>query len=194
RLTTKDIIAFGYDGENSFATIRYIHPITLDSGVTFAKFLTDGYYRLYTFLQKDRQYFIINSYQDSTWLLFDDKFSGNSGIVDEAGNFRNELLYLSVPCESLKNKIESLEYSQTEIAKYVDKLNRCIAPSETNAIVYTKDKSYLHIYGYAAGISLGNKYEIAGRIIGRITIPAINKNMSVNFGVNVMTNKRTHTV
>ncbi len=194
RFTTADVVAFGFDGENRFARVRYVHPIRLDAGERFAKFLTDGYYRLYTFTQQDRKYFVINSYEDSTYLLFDDKFTSFSGTVDEAGNYRSQLLYLSVSCDSLKNNVEHVDYTQAAIATYVDKLNRCISPSETNAIVYKKDKSYVHLYAYAGGISFSNKYELAGRITARITIPDINKNMSVNVGLNMMANKKIYTV
>jgi opacity protein-like surface antigen len=103
-------------------------------------------------------------------------------------------LYLSVSCDSLKNEVEDVDYTQAAIAVYVDKLNRCISPSETNAIVYKKDKSYLHLYAYGGGISFSNKYELAGRITARVTIPAINKSMSVNVGLNVMTDKKIYTV
>jgi hypothetical protein len=181
-----DITGFGFDGENIFSKITYTHPYTFSAATRFAKMLVDGNYRLYTFFQKDRNFFVINTYEDSTYLLFDDVFSNNSGIVDEVGNYKNQLLFLSVPCDTLKGLIDDLPYNQTAIAKYVDRLNKCILPSEQNVIVYKKEKSYLHIYVYAGGLILGQNLEYTGRIIGRITVPALDRNVSINFGVNFM--------
>jgi hypothetical protein len=188
--TTHDITGFGYEGGNTYNKVKYTHPVDLTTDERFAKKLVEGYNRLYMFWQKEKRYFIINTYDDSTYLLFDDNFS-SSGIMSEYGNYKNRLLYLSVACDSLKGLLDYLDYRQNDIAKYVDRLNKCILPSEQNAIVYTKDKSYLNIYAYAGAIPLGKMYEYTGRIIGRFTIPSIDKNMSINVGVNFMAHKKT---
>jgi hypothetical protein len=191
--TTHDIIGFGYEGGNTYSKVKYTHPADLTTGERFAKKLVEGYNRLYMFWQKDKRYFVINTYDDSTYLLFDDNFS-SSGIMSEYGNYKNQLLYLSVACDSLKGLIEYLEFRQYNVARYVDRLNKCILPSEQNAIVYTKDKSYLNIYAYAGAMPIGKMYEYTGRIIARFTIPSIDKNMSINVGINFMANKKTQSL
>jgi len=192
-ITTKDIIGFGFEGGNVYNRVKYVHPIDLTTSERFAKKLVEGYNRLYMFWQRDKRYFVITTYEDSTYLLFDDNFS-SSGIVSETGNYKNQLNYLSVTCDSLKKHLEYLDYKQSDIAAYVNHLNQCILPSEQNAIVYKKDKSYLNIYAYAGALPMGKLYEFTGRVIGRFTIPSLDKSMSVNVGVNYMMNKKTYTL
>src|SRR5882724_8706159 len=111
-LTTTDITSFGYDDGNTFAKVTYTHPTTFIKDTRFAKMLVDGYYRLYTFWQKERNFFVVTSYEDSTYLLYDDSFSGTSGILDESGNYRNQLLFFSISCEDLKRHLENIEYNE----------------------------------------------------------------------------------
>lgn len=188
--STKEVQSFGYEGGNVYNKVKYIYPEDLTTNERFAKKLVEGNYRLYMFWKQDKSYFIVNTYEDSTYLLYDDNMS-YSGIISEKGNYKEKLLYLSVPCESLKAKVEYLNYNQTSMAGYVDRLNKCILPSEQNTIVYKKDRSYLNIFVYAGAMPLGSRYEFTGRIIGRFTIPSIDKNMSVNVGLNYMMNKKS---
>ncbi|MBS1575093.1 MAG: outer membrane beta-barrel protein [Bacteroidetes bacterium] len=192
-LSINDITAFGYTGGNVYYKVRYIEPAAFAIKERFAKKLVEGYYRLYNFWEAEKQYFVVNTYEDSTYLLYDDDISA-SGIVSEKGNFRNRLLFFSINCDSIKQGIERLDYTQARIAEYVHQLNRCILPSEQNAVVYKKDKTFLNIYGYTGAIPWGSQYEFAGRIIARLSIPSLDKNTFLNVGISYMANKKNYTV
>jgi hypothetical protein len=191
--TTADIKSFGYNGENIFRKVVYNSPFDLTQNEQFAKLLSLGYYSLYTFWKKDILYFIIKTPEDSCHFLFDDDRNSN-GYINQKGNFQNELLFFSQSCNDLKQTIERLNYTEADLIKYVDKLNKCISPSTANIIVYKKEKSKLNIYAYAGGMYLSSGHEYTGSVIGKITVPAVDKNLALNFGINYMAHQTTELV
>lgn len=189
--TTKEIECFGYEGGNTYAKVSYIHPIDLTKHERFAKILVNGYYTLFSFWQKDISYFVVKDKNDSTYLLFDDHFSKASGILDEKGNYKNQLLYLSFNCRGLSASIDYLEYSQTSLTKYVNDINKCLAPGTKSSIAYKKDKTNLNVYAYAGGMAVSKGHEFSGRVMVRLTIPTLDKNVSFNGGVNYISYQKT---
>lgn len=188
--TTEDIKAFGYDVENTFERVYYTNLSDFRVNKLFAKSLSKGYYSLYTFWEKDIKYFIIKTPDDSCHFLYDDNMA-SSGFMHEKGNFKNQLLYFSISCNELKPSIDRLEYNESTLISYIAKLNKCVSPSTTNNVVYKKEKSQLSVYAYAGGMALGNGHEYTGRILGRLTVPSVDKNISLNFGVNYMDYQKT---
>ncbi|QEC68761.1 porin family protein [Panacibacter ginsenosidivorans] len=191
--TTAEIKSFGYDGENTFRKVVYTDPFELTQKEQFAKLLSLGYYSLYTFWKKDVMYFIIKTPEDSCHLLYDDDRSSN-GYINQKGNFQNELLFFSQSCNTLKPLIETLNYTEADLIQYIQKLNKCVSPSTASQIVYKKEKSKLNIYAYAGGMYFGSGHEYTGRIIGKITVPAVDKNLALTFGLNYMTHQNTELV
>jgi len=181
--TTADIKSFGYDGENSFQKIIYINPFDSTKYERFAKTLSLGYYSLYTFWIKDEKYFIIKTPDNNYRLLADDERNSN-GFLTQKGNFKNELLFISQSCEELREELERINYTEVNLIAYVTKLNKCVAPESNNSIVYKKEKSKLNIYAYAGGIALSKGNEYTGSIMGKLSVPAVDKNVSLNFGIN----------
>src|SRR5215471_6773694 len=70
-LTFSDIKAFGYDGGNTFKKISYADPSDNSSNELFAKLMLNGHYTLYSFYKSDRQYYVVKTSEDSTYLLRD---------------------------------------------------------------------------------------------------------------------------
>ncbi|MGC4038185.1 MAG: outer membrane beta-barrel protein [Chitinophagaceae bacterium] len=191
--TLTDITSFGYAGGNSYDKVIFTDPADSLPKERFAKRLVEGYYRLYMFWKQDKRFFVLNTYRDSTYLLYDDN-TNSLGFSSEKGNYMDKLLFLSVNCDAVRKSLDGLGYTEKDMSNYVNRLNDCLQPSEQNAIVYKKNKSRFGLYAYAGGFIAGSKYEYTGRIIAKFTLPALDNNTSLNTGINYMTNKRTHIV
>ncbi|MBG9376338.1 outer membrane beta-barrel protein [Panacibacter sp. DH6] len=191
--TSAEIKSFGYDGGNSFEKVSYTNTVDASEVTRFAKMLSTGYYSLLTFWSKDIKYFIIKKPDNTYRLLMDDERL-TTGFVNEKGNFQNELLFLSQACSELRPALERLNYSEKDLIGYVSKLNNCAAPSQANNIVLKKEQSQFNIFAYAGGITLGSKgHEYTARVLGKLSAPSIDKNLSLNFGINYMAQRKVST-
>lgn len=188
--TTADLKAFGYDNENTFEKVVYNNPFDSSYNERFVKVLIRGYYTLYTFWNNDIKYFIVKT-PENIYHFLSDIDMASSGFVHQQGNYKNELLFLSISCNELKPEIDGLEYTDNTIIKYVSKLNKCVSPATSSNVVYKKEKSKLNVYAYAGGMVLGKGHEFTGKILGRLTVPSVDKNLSLNFGINYMNYQKT---
>ncbi|TKK68987.1 hypothetical protein FC093_09860 [Ilyomonas limi] len=177
--SVKEVKAFYFNGENHFQLVSFIDANGAQQQY-FAKLLLKGYYDLYAFRKSDRQYFIISN-NDTSVCLYDDKMLTN-GQLDEKGNFKNILHFLSIDCNQLIGEPERLNYNEKSLIAYTTKLNQCKAPSANNTSYYVKAKSKMNIYAYAGALPLGKQSEYAGRIIARFSLPSVSKNTSINTG------------
>lgn len=188
-----EVKSFGYDGENSFESVSYTNVIDNAQVTRFAKMLNTGYYSLFTFWSKDIRYFVVKKPDNTYRLLMDDERL-TTGFINEKGNFQNELLFLSQSCSELRPSLERLTFAEKDLIGYIGKLNKCIAPTQANNIVVKKEKSVFNMLAYAGGFTLGAKgHEYTGRILGKLSVPSIDKNLSLNFGINYMAQKKVST-
>ncbi len=191
-MTTTDIKGFGFtDG----AVYEKTHYADAGGGSfdVFAYYVVAGYYRLFSFLVNDRQYFAIKNQKDSTFLLYDDETTV-TGVVETQGNYKNQLLFFARDCESLKAELNNLAFAKSDIISFVNSLNRCVSPSAMTQVLYKKPPGYFRYYAYVAGITLGsNKYDVTGRVMVRYVIPGIDTKSSLNFGINYMKHSETFT-
>jgi hypothetical protein len=193
KLTVKDITSFGYYDGNVFVKIAYNGPEENTQGVSFAKYLLKGHYRLYAFLKDEHRYFIIKTPEDSTYLLYDDIYTVASGIVLQTGNFKNVLAFVAGNCDNLRNRVQETGYDETDILDFVKQVNNCVSPSAANEVLYKKPKTETYVYAYAGGLYVGAGYEFTGRIILRSVLPSVDRKTSLNVGINYMDNYKTQT-
>jgi hypothetical protein len=184
-LTVADVVAFGFDGGNTFKKVTYTDPADGQKAASFAKFLVSGYYKLYDFLKNDKRFFIIVTPQDSTYLLYEDEYS-STGAITLSGNYKNVLMFVASGCEKFRKRAEDVNYSEGEVLDFINKVNNCVSPSTQNEVLYKKPKGETHVFVYAGGFYIGSDYDVTGRIMAKFTLPSVDKRLALNVGVNFM--------
>jgi len=176
-----DVSGFGINQE-MYTSISFRNTINGNRMDTvFARQLVSGTYNLFTF-EKSDMFFLLQK-DTSIFLLYDESQDG-AGEIDLVGNFRNYLNFISVPCESLKDRYKSVGYSENSIGEFVQKTNNCISGSSQ---VYSRNKQKLEITPiiFAGGFPLsGQNAQYTANFTLRLTWPRVDKKLSVNIGVN----------
>lgn len=191
KFTTAEITTFGFTNGNTFKKISYTPPGLADT-VTFAKNLLSGYYSLYFFTKGETPYFLLKTRQDSSFLLYDVSYSPYATTVQE-GNYKNLMAFLARDCNNLKNNVDRLLLTERDMIKFVADLNTCTDPSSKTVVNYVKPKTQFRVYAYAGGIVVAEgSYEYTGRVVGRFSLPAIDKNTFINVGFNYSYHQEKH--
>ncbi len=180
-----DIKGFSFTGANTYQKVHYIDINGAEVSL-FAHVLVSGYFKLFSFKTDSRLFYLVKNSEDSTYLLYDDETT-TMGFLETPGNYKNQLLFLSLSCGNLRERLYSIQYTTGDMIDFIQSVNKCKSPNTYSQVLYKKPESTLRFYAYAGGIILGkNENEITGRIMGRIIIPTVSQNTSLNFGVNYM--------
>jgi hypothetical protein len=176
------VSAFQYQDGNLYRAISF-NNVSLDQPVVqthYARLLVSGEYDLYSFTERDRLFFLVR--KDTSYrLLFDDDIHVGT---DNKGNFRNELNFFSVFCETSKNGIESMVYGEQSMMQYFQKLDACLAPNKAVTSYYHKTKVAIGFEAYGGGIALGDmKSQFTGEARIRFMYPQLNPSISLNLGL-----------
>jgi hypothetical protein len=175
------VSAFQYQDGNLYRAISFT-DVSLDQPVVqthYARLLVSGEYDLYSFTERDRLFFLVR--KDTSYrLLFDDDIHVGSY---NKGNFRNELNFFAVFCESSKNGIEKMVYGEHSMMEFFQKLDACLAPNKVVTSYYHKTKVAVGFETYGGGIALGDmKSQITGEGRIRFMFPQLNPSISLNLG------------
>jgi hypothetical protein len=182
RYGPSDLIGFCLYNE----TFRSIHFLNTTKGntadTTFAKQLVSGEYNLFTYTNGSRRFFILQ--KDTTiYLLYDELFL-NTGEIEQAANYQNYLYFISIPCDKLKNKSKQIGYDEKSISDFVQETNNCISGG-SSVSYYKKQKMAITPIVFAGGLPMsGQQSQITANILLRFTIPRVDKQASLNIGLN----------
>lgn len=118
------------------------------------------------------------------YLLYDESQLG-SGEIDRVGNFRNYLNFISVSCESLKDRYKDVGYSEMSVAAFVQQTNNCISGESSHIYGQNKQKLKITPIIFAGGLPLsGQNAQTTANFTLRLTQPCVDKKLSLNIGVN----------
>ena len=182
--TAKDIKAFGFEG-NIFRALNYFDEVDSMQKERFGKLLVEGYYTLYElYFSVADHYFYVTSQQGKNFFLYDDRL----GITVEGskkGNYRNHLYFIGQSCPNAMNTVETMTFSERDVAKFVQKANNCLQPGSSSLMHIKKAKmKYKGVYLFAGGIPLGKLgNEVMGQLMVRYVSPSISRNASLNIGI-----------
>jgi hypothetical protein len=180
--TPDEVRAFGFDNGYLYRSVSYSdisrdHPIIK---TCFAKLLVSGEYDLYSFTD-DQGLFFLGRKDTTLYLLFDDDLRT---VPFVNGNFRNELNFFAVGCESLRSGIESINYSEQSITSFFRKLDECANPGKAVATYYQKAKAHVGFYAYAGGFAIASdQNQFTGEARLRLVYPSLDRGVSLNVGV-----------
>jgi len=181
--TLSDIHSFGFDGGSTFRMVKYIDPTDkFTHKQHFAKLLFDGINDLYSFIRKEKYFFVAQTKEDTTYLMYDD-FTSALGDVQEHGNFRNQLFFIARSCEEVSAKASGILYSEKALLDYFISLDKCEGNDKASAVYFKKPKSETQIYFFAGGITFGDEYEISVQGTVRFLLPTQSRKTSLNTGL-----------
>jgi hypothetical protein len=104
--------------------------------------------------------------------------------VEQLANYQNYLNFISVPCESLKNKYTQISYDEKSISDFVLATNNCISGGSSRSF-YQKQKAVLTPIVFAGGLPIsGQENQITANFTLRVVFPHIDEHTSLNIGVN----------
>jgi len=172
--------AFQYDQGNAYRARTFTAPDQGTPQTTFMRLLVGGECDLLSFHDKSILYFLIVK-DTIAHLLYDDDLHTIPGIK---GNFRNELNFFAVGCESARTGIERLNYGEQEMMHFVRELDGCLSPEKATATFYQKTKSHWGFFAYAGGMALADsRSQFTGEARVRLTYPNLKANVSFNLGL-----------
>ena len=181
--TVKDIRAFGFE-KNIFRALNYLDEVDSVQKDRFGKLLVEGYYNLYAiYFGVGDHYYYITSQQGKNFFLYDDLLR-NTVESSRKGNFRNHLYFIGQSCPNVISNVESLSYTEKDVARFVQQVNNCVEPGKASSIQFNKSKTRLDgIYLFAGGLPLSNgQSQIIGQLLARFVSPSISRQASLNIG------------
>ena len=176
-----DIESFSLD-ENIFRSIKFLNT-SLDNAEQdscFAKQLVLGKYELYTFIRKDRRFFIVRS-GESTQLIFDSYFT-NMGDALQDGNFATRMRLIMNECPEVSRKYQLFEYGQKQMTGYIESLDKCLEPASVKSY-YHKNKTAMDIYAYAGGFPVPGYEQFCAEFGLRFNSPSLSQKTFLNVGI-----------
>lgn len=187
----QNILSFGFDHGNLFRLVEYIDPS--DNYLRkehFAKLIFDGINDLYSFIRKDVLFFVGQTDDDTTLLLFNDITTAAGQTIDR-GNYQNQLFFIGRTCERMRSKAQNTRYSETALLDYFVLLDKCLSNGTAATVYYVKLETETQLYVFAGGIPLGNKYEIMVQAMAKFTLPSQSRRTSLNTGLVYLRNFNT---
>ena len=180
--TPKDLFGFGINQE-PYRSVRFRNTTEGDlMDTVFARQLVSGDYNLFTFVTSTR-YFLLQK-DTSIFLLYDESQDG-AGNIDRVGNFRNYLNFISVSCDQLKDRYKQVGYGEKSIADFVQQTNNCVSGKSSQEYGHTRQKLTITPIIFVGGLPLsGQNGFFTGNFSLRMTLPRIDKKLSLNIGVN----------
>ena len=178
-----DLLGFGFDNE-IFTSVQFLNTSKGNiKDTTFARQLVSGLYNLFTYLNNDGRRFFLLRKDTSINLLYDNLLS-NTGEVEQTGNYQNFLNFISIPCDKLKDKYKQVGYDEKSISDFIQATNNCLSGG-TSVTYLTKQKVTVTPIIFAGGLSVSRqRSQISANFLVRLTKPGVNKNMSLNIGLN----------
>ena len=172
--------AFQFNDGNAYRARTFTKPDQTAQQTTYMRLLVGGECDLYSFRDNSILFFLM--VRDTTaHLLYDDDLHTIPGVK---GNFRNELNFFAVGCESARRGIERLNYSEQELMHYVRELDGCLAPEKSTNTYFHQTKAHWGFFAYAGGIALGdNRSQLTGEARIKLTYPQLKANVSFNLGL-----------
>jgi hypothetical protein len=180
--TTDQVKAFQYDDGNAYRAVTFTDPRQEHAApqTSFARLLVDGECELYSFHEKSNLYFLARK-DTLVHLLYDDDLHAEPYIQ---GNFRNELNFFAVGCESARGGIERLVYSEEDLQRFFRSLDACLAPDKATVSYFHKAKARFGFYAYAGGFLFSDsRSQFTGEARLRLTYPQLKANVSFNLGL-----------
>jgi len=179
--TPAEARSFQFDNGNLYRTVTF-NNISLSQPeyqTHYARLLVAGEYDLYSFLEKGNLYFLAR--HDTTYrLIFDDDLH-----VDPytKGNFRNELNYFAIFCETSRPGIENINFTEEAVSTFFRTLDACMNPSTAVSTYYHKSKAQPGFFAYVGGIDLGTmRSQFTAEARFKLIYPQFNPNFSVSLG------------
>ncbi|HXB05751.1 MAG TPA: outer membrane beta-barrel protein [Puia sp.] len=173
--------AFQFDGGNAYRALTFTNPQPEHSTpqTTFVRLLVSGECELYSLHDKSVLYFLVRR-DTVVHLLYDDDLHT---IPDVKGNFRNELNFFAVGCESARSGIERLDYNEETLLRFFRELDACLAPGQATTTYYHKAKAHFGFFAYAGGFVFSDsRSQFTGEARVRLTYPQLKANVSFNLG------------
>lgn len=180
--TPTQVTAFQYDDGNAYRALTFTDPRQEHAlpQTLFVRLLVNGECELYSFYDKSVLLFLIRK-DTTTHLLYDDDIHIIPYIK---GNFRNELNFFAVGCESARRRIDNLNYSEQDLLRYVQALDACLAPEKNSVSYYHKTKAHWGFFAYAGGFVFSDsRSQFSGEARLRLTYPQLKANISFNLGI-----------
>src|SRR6202000_337838 len=125
-----DLLGFGF-GNEVYKSIPFLNTANGNARDTvFARQLVSGTYNLFTFLNGNGRRFFLLQKDTGVNLLYSDLAANTDGI-DQAGNYQNFLLFLSLQCDKLKDRYKQVAYNEKSMADFVRGADDCMAGGST---------------------------------------------------------------
>jgi len=177
-----DIIGFGLE-YGKFSSIHFLNGSKGNTpDITFAKQLISGVYNLFTYTNGARRFFILQ--KDTTIYQLYDELVSTTGEIEQGANYQNYLYFISVPCDKLNNKYKQIGYDERSIADFVQETNNCISGG-SSVSYFKKQKMAMTPVIFAGGLPIsGQESQITANLLLRFTIPRVDKQASLNIGLN----------
>jgi hypothetical protein len=178
-----DIKGFGYVTGSVFksVTLSAIADDTINFNKIFAEQLVEGTYELFNYFRNDQLVYLIKK-DNQSYQLFNNTYL-RSGELDEAGNYQNQLLFLSVPCKSTTLNIESISFDDKSMASFITLLNKCVSPGKKTITYKNKEKNKIEVIIFAGGLPFNGSLQIISDAFVSISNPRLKKNLYFNIGI-----------
>lgn len=181
-LSVSDIKAFGFNQGPIFRLIQYVHPLeTPDKQSHFAKLLMAGTYFLFSFREKDKLYFVVQS-RDTSYLLYNDQTT-QLGEVTEHGNYQNFLAFFGRECPKVSATAANVNYTEEAFISYFSSFEKCKGTFNTVLISYSKPKTEKYILVTAGAFAVDKRSEIFSRALIQFIWPGLSRKTSMNTGL-----------
>jgi hypothetical protein len=180
--TPAQVSAYQYDDGNAYRAVTFTDPRQENAlpQTSFVRLLVNGECELYSLYDNSVLYFLIRK-DTTTHLLYDDDLHT---IPYLKGNFRNELNFFAVGCETARRRIENINFSEQDLQRYVETLDACLAPDKNTVSYYHRAKAHFGFFAYGGGFVFSDsRSQLTGEARLRLTYPQLKANVSFNLGI-----------
>ncbi|MBS1975044.1 MAG: hypothetical protein JST13_11880, partial [Bacteroidetes bacterium] len=180
--TPEELKSFAYERGGIYKSISFRNSLdaTTDTAeICFALQLVEGNYNLFSFIRKGQTYFVIKG-NGLSYFLYNDVTNGNGEVLVE-GNYSSRLRSLGASCKQASLISQEIDYSEKQIAVFINKLNNCISPGTSSVNHFKEAKIDIRFAAFAGGIYIDryrNQVTLDGAAV--LTYPQLSRNMSVH--------------
>ena len=179
---TSDLLGFGME-HTIYVRRTFINTAEDSIKITaFLKQLITGEYSLYTYKEPEHTYYLLQNNTTDYFLYDEKKKNENTGSVQP--NYLNYLSFVTINCEQVHRRVESVGYNDQELADLILKLDNCLSQGGAKNY-YHAPKTEVHPIIFAGALpSWGKDQQFTANFNLRLTLPRIDKHASLNIGLN----------
>jgi hypothetical protein len=179
--TPADLKSFGYDNGDIYKSISFksTNGDVPEQKNYFARELVTGEYNLFSYTEKETNFFVIIS-SDSTYFLYNSAYDA-LGKETTTGNFYQSIVHFGAYCEKMTST-SWVVYNEKSVTKFISELNQCVAPEKINTSHYHQAKIKYAPFAFVGGFP-GKEYQITIEGGVALSSPQFSKKIFLKIGI-----------